>query len=266
MGNLGAAVRHAGLAMGMHITGSTDRTDVLDLIRSLRPVDCGKELIRIGGSGDGGYLIPNDLEGIEYCFSPGVSTTADFEAHLADLNIKSFLADYSVDGPPIQRAEFTFDRKFLGADDSDTFFTLKTWKDKYLPKYADELLLQMDIEGFEYEVIRSTPADLLSSFRTMVIEFHYLDRLFDKFVYKVLLKPTFEKILKHFYVAHVHPNNCCGSVKTGDIEVPRMLEFTFYNKNKVEQVKKKHEFPHPLDRDNVPANKSLRLPEIWYAE
>jgi hypothetical protein len=265
MRSLKTIAKDAGLALGLNITGSTDKAEVLDLIKSLRPMDCGKDLIRIGGKGDGGYLVPDDLEGIEYCFSPGVSTTVDFETHLAALNIKSFLADYSVDSPPIQRPEFIFDKKFLGADDNDTFFTLKSWKDKYLPGYMGELLLQMDIEGFEYEVIICTPAEVLSSFRIMVIEFHFLDRLFDSFVHKIVSKPCFEKILNHFYVAHIHPNNCCGSVRTRGLEIPRALEFTFYNKNRVTVAKDKQEFPHPLDRDNVVGNRPLHLPKAWYS-
>ena len=50
-------------------------------------------LVRIGGEGDGGYLLPDDLKGIRKCFSPGVSTTAEFEKHVArTYGIKSFLA------------------------------------------------------------------------------------------------------------------------------------------------------------------------------
>jgi len=265
MRSLKTIAKDAGLAVGLNITGCTDTAEVLGVIKSLRPMDCGKHLIRIGGNGDGGYLVPDDLEGIEYCFSPGVSTTVDFETHLATLNIKSFLADYSVDSPPIQKPEFIFDKKFLGADDNETFFTLKSWKDKYLRGYTGELLLQMDIEGFEYEVIRSAPTDVLNTFRIMVIEFHSVDRLIDRFVYELVFKPCFEKILSHFYVAHIHPNNCCGTVKTGDIEIPRVLEFTFYNKNRVAGAKENHEFPHPLDRDNVVTNGFLRLPTVWYS-
>jgi len=139
----------------------TKPDDVLGLIGKLTPQDCGRNLIRIGGSGDGGYLIPDDLDGIEYCFSPGVSTVSNFENELANLNIKSFLADYSVDSPPIAREEFTFDKKFLGSTDYGQFFTLTSWKDKYLKDYAGDLILQMDIEGGEYEVIINTPDHVL---------------------------------------------------------------------------------------------------------
>jgi hypothetical protein len=257
-------IKNAAFSVGLTLTRQTDSAEVFGLISRLWPQDCGKNLIRIGGNADGGYLLPDDLEGIEYCFSPGVSKVADFESDLADRNIWSFLADYSVDAPPAERPEFTFDKKYLGSGDTEIAFTLKSWRDKYLKDYAGDLLLQMDIEGCEYEVLLSTPADLLNEFRIMVIEFHYLDKLFDPLVY-TLYKSCFGKILKHFHVAHIHPNNCCGGVQKGEIEIPRVMEFTFYNHNRVNHTRNRHEFPHPLDRDNVLANKSLPLPKCWYS-
>ena len=258
-------VKALGLSAGASMGERTKKSELLDLIKKLRPMDCGKELIRIGGDRDGGYLVPDDLEGIEYCFSPGVSSTIDFENHLAALNIKSFLADYSVDGPPFDRAEFTFDKKFLGANNSDKFFTLQFWRDKHLAKYSGDLLLQMDIESSEFQVILSTPDTVLNDFRIMVIEFHHLDRLFDRFAFRYLLKPCFEKLLTNFCVAHMHPNNCCGSVRAAGIEIPTVSEFTFYNRKRIAGLKERQDFPHVLDRDNVSTKKSLYLPKIWYS-
>jgi len=107
------------VAPGFNVTWQTEHDDVLELMRKLRPQNCGKKLIRIGATGDGGYLIPDDLEGIEYCFSPGVSSVSEFENQLADRGIRSLLADYSVDAPPIIRPEFTFDKKYLGSSNSE---------------------------------------------------------------------------------------------------------------------------------------------------
>ena len=256
-------IRSGLLALGIYATSRTNVADMLGLIETLRPQDCGKELIRIGGPGDGGYLIPDDLEGIEYCFSPGVNTISDFESHLADLGIRSFLADYSVDGPSIRRPEFCFDKKFVGSSDRGCYFTLASWKDKYIKDYSGDLMLQMDIEGCEYEVIFNTPDSLLNQFRMMVIEFHYLDRLFDPFVFS-LLSPCFEKIMQHFHVAHIHPNEIGGVFKAGDVEVPRVMEFTFYNKKWVSSTKPQQVFPHKLDVGNT-ARGSLQLPRCWYS-
>jgi len=221
-------------------------------------------LIRFGANGDGGYLIPDDLRDIEYCFSPGVGTKADFEKQLSRLNIRSFLADYSVEGPPFHDDNFTFDKKFLGEADTDRFMTLASWKNKYLRNYKGDLLLQMDIEGHEFEVIMNSPDDLLAQFRIMVIEFHSLDRLFNPPAFN-LHKHCFAKLTSQFVVAHIHPNNCCGSVTMGPIEIPRVMEVTFYNKKRVANPSARKDFPHPLDRDNVPSKLSLALPKCWYA-
>lgn len=257
------SIRNAALALGVNLTKQTRDADVRELIERLKPLDCGKDLIRIGGDADGGYLLPDDLDGIDYCFSPGVGSLSDYESHLATLTIKSFLADYSVEFLPIHKPEFIFDKKFVGANDTETSFTLESWKNKYLPNYAGDLLLQMDIEGSEYEAIIATPLRLLNEFRIMVVEFHFMEKMFDPFVFG-LYRACFEKILNNFHVVHIHPNNLCGSVKANDIEIPRMMEFTFYNKKRVSGTKRRNNFPHPLDRDNVSDRESLPLPKCWY--
>lgn len=249
--------------LGFNITIQTSVAEVRALIRKLRPLDCGKELIRIGGNGDGGYLVPDDLEGIEYCFSPGVNTVSNFENHLADLKIKSFLADYSVDAPAIMRPELVFDKKFLGSTDHGKFITLASWKNRYIPDYSGDLILQMDIEGSEYPVIINTPDQLLDQFRILVIEFHRLDRLFEP-VFFSLISSCFEKILEYFHVVHIHPNNESGSVKKGDLEVPKIMEFTFLNKRRTDRTNPQLSFPHKLDVANLPG-RDLLLPRCWYA-
>ena len=72
------------------------------------------ELIRISGQSDGGYLLPNNLKDISYCYSPGVSNTANFEKELSDkYNIKSFMVDGSVDKAPISDPNFQFLSKYI---------------------------------------------------------------------------------------------------------------------------------------------------------
>lgn len=246
-----------------HITRRTKDSDVLDLIHALHPQDCGIELVRIGSPAEGGYLIPNDLAGIEYCFSPGVSKSSDFESHLADLGIKSFLADYSVDKPATARPELTFDKKFLASFDSEKTITLPSWKEKYISDYTGDLILQMDIEGCEYEVLLNTPDNLLDQFRIIIVEFHHLNNFFDPFAF-TLFSSCFRKLLQHFHVAHIHPNNFRGTVKFGEIEIPEVMEFTFINKRRVSSTKPQRVFPHKLDVENKATYPPMPLPKCWY--
>jgi len=260
---LNTILKTVAFAAGFTLSEQTARAAILELLAELRPRNCGKDLIRIGGEGDGGYLLPDDLEGIKYCFSPGVGASASFENHLANLGVRCFLADHSVNSPPIARPEFTFDRKFIGSNQTEDSLTLESWIGMYLKNDPGDLLLQMDIEGNEYEVLLSTPPQVLSRFRIMIIEFHDLHKLFHPLVFR-FYRTCFEKILKQFYVVHIHPNNCCGSLRKGEIEIPRVSEFSFYSKGRVNHTTYQREFHHPLDRNNDQANKSLLLPSCWY--
>lgn len=252
------------VSRGFNITFQRHIERVSALIAKLQPQDTGRNLIRIGGAGDGGYLVPDDLEGIQYCFSPGVATTSDFENDLADRGIHSFLADYSVEKPPILRPEFTFDKRYLGATDTPPFITLASWKEKYLGGYNGDLILQMDIEGSEYPVLFNTPDSLLRQFRIIVIEFHQLQKLFDPFVFE-LFSACFEKLLQSFCVVHIHPNNGTNVARRGSLEIPIYMEFTFLNRSRVSTLEPIRSFPHKLDARNDPAEKDLVLPKCWYA-
>ena len=91
-------------------TTPTDHQDLARFLAMVRPIAIRHPLIRIGGGADGGYLVPDDLEGIVACFSPGVAATATFEEELAARGIKCFLADYSVRRPPVKNPLFAFER------------------------------------------------------------------------------------------------------------------------------------------------------------
>ena len=83
------------------LTRKTPRVEIENLIKSLYPIITNKALIRLGGEFDGGYIVPDDLEGIKACFSPGVGTNSLFEYACANLGMLVFLADQSVDQPSI---------------------------------------------------------------------------------------------------------------------------------------------------------------------
>ena len=236
--------------------------NILDLLSLLKPINTNYELIRIGGDGDGGYLIPNDLVGIDSCFSPGVSSVADFENELKKNGIKCFLADYSVDAPPIKNNLFDFEKKYIGSINNETFIKLENWINLKSPNKSN-FILQMDIEGYEYPVILNTSESTFSKFRIIVIEFHRTDMIFTKKGYEIISQ-VFSKLLKNFDIVHIHPNNCCGAVRHKDIVIPRVMEFTFLRKDRITHRSPAKSFPNPLDRKNVASYPDIHLPSCWY--
>jgi len=250
--------------LGWHAAARTSVASVRALLQSLRPVEPGVELVRIGPENDGGYLVPDDLAGIRNVFSPGVSNESGFEAALADRGMRVFLADYSVDGPAQRHANFDFDKRFVGCLTDERYITLDDWHAAKLGTDADsELLLQMDIEGAEYETLLAASPRLLGRFRLMVIEFHWLPQLWNE-PFFALASRAFAKLLATHAVVHIHPNNCCGSVKSAGLEIPRIAEFTLLRKDRLRATGYRTTFPHPLDRPNV-AKKPLHLARCWYA-
>ncbi len=247
----------------MHAAARTPRAALRALLTALRPLDPDTPLIRVGPDGDGGYLVPDDLGGIRYAFSPGVSNESGFELALAQRGMRVFLADHSVDGPAVQHPSFAFDKRFVGCLTNERFMTLDDWHAAKLGADSSELLLQMDIEGAEYETLLATSPSLLARFRIMVIEFHWLPQLWNE-PFFALAARAFERLLATHAVVHIHPNNCCGIVKSAGLEIPRIAEFTFLRKDRLRSTRYRTTFPHPLDRPNV-GKPPLDLPACWYS-
>ncbi len=242
----------------------TKKIEIIKLIESLHPFDVQNDLIRLGPKGDGGYLIPNDLDGIEACFSPGVDKVSQFEIECLKHGMKIFLADKSVEKPNINLSEDKYDfiKMFVGCTSNDDFITMDDWVNSKCKSDNSDLLLQMDIEGSEYDVIINMSSHLMNRFRIMVIEFHSLERLWHPYFFK-LYQTVFKKILQTHICVHIHPNNCAGIDFRGGIEIPLLAEFTFLRKDRNKTRNYANKFPHDLDFDNT-NNEAISLPKIWY--
>ncbi|KQI71369.1 hypothetical protein AN191_13075 [Loktanella sp. 5RATIMAR09] len=242
---------------------SSDVGEIRALLRSLAPVLTEQPLVRIGGQDDGGYLLPDDLSGVKALISPGVSTEVSFDLAIADRSIDVFMADASVDGPPVENPRFHFHPKFVDVYEDDKNMRLDTLCGLQPAGEDGDRILQMDIEGAEYRVLLDLDEEILKSFRIMVIEFHHLDKMFASFPLDII-HATFQKLLRYHQVVHIHPNNVAEPTTRGDIIIPPIMEFTFYRKDRASVMKnQRQQFPHELDRDNVPGRPKLVLPRCW---
>ena len=221
-----------------------------------------KGLIRLGPNGDGGYLVPDDLDGIEACFSPGVGDLVGFERDCLARGMRVFMADGSVDSPVVDDPAYSFLRKYIGALNSPDRVTLDSWVGSVLPGSQSDLLLQIDIEGSEYETFLNLSDGLLRRFRIIAGEFHLIDQLWNR-PYFSLVSKAFEKILQAHSCVHIHPNNCIGPVERDGLTIPPVMEFTFLRNDRLQREDYASRFPHAADFDNT-AGPSLPLPACWY--
>jgi hypothetical protein len=186
-------------------------------------------LTRVGAEADGGYLIPTELPLPTAIFSPGVNDSDTFEVYFANKGVPCYLADFSVETNPTPHPRIHFIKKFVGLGSED-FITLEDWIRESVGNELKGMLLQMDIEGWEYHNLINTSKEMLSRFDCLCIEFHGFNRLGNWKSFDVM-KEVFEKILADFAPVHVHANNCCGYDEVHGYILPTAIEMTFVNRN-----------------------------------
>jgi hypothetical protein len=239
-----------------------NKSDAIKLIKKLKFNNLGHELIRVGSKDDGGYLLPNILKNVDYCFSPGVGKTSDFERELKKIGINSFLIDGTLNNElPFKKNEFDFEPFNLGVIDTKYEITLETWiKNKNLDK-NNNLLLQIDIEGHEIPCILNASKKTLEQFKIIILELHFMDELTNSGL--ICLNSLFDKLNEIFDICHIHPNNCCGVTNVSGVKVPNVMEITFLRKDLTLDKKKINELPNPLDQKCVEYNQDILLDKFF---
>lgn len=247
------------------LTNESDTDEIIDAIKLTVPVGCSKPLIRIGGDKDGAYLIPNDLNDIDACFSPGTDYTKSFEDELAKkYQIKSFMSDASVKTSSLKLIEGYqfFQEKWISDFNYKNTMTLSNWIKSVNLDNPKNLILQMDIEGSEYSSLIQTSESCLKKFKILAIEFHNLDYLKNERFLNQRFVPVLRRILQNFDCVHAHANNASPCFEIGDYKIPRTLELTFYRKDCNHGEKKRH-IPHKKDIVNAPSHPPIVLGKPW---
>ncbi len=248
--------------------GAASLEEMLKVFEYIKPKPCSLPFRRIGGTTDGAYLVPDDLEGVAACFSPGVFNRKTFEDTLLDdYGIPSHMCDYTSDAEKFKtplRGGQTFLKKWLDPNPHDDNISLDHWVKDYCPE--GDLVLQMDIEGAEFKNIINTGEETLAKFRVIVIEIHNLSEMTKQPVLDSVVAPFFEKLAKFFTCVHAHPNNCCGhfTIPGTGIQIPKVLELTLIRSDRLSADGRPPMLPHPLDIGrNVAEKPPLFLSDDW---
>lgn len=246
----------------------TPNENVINLISKMHPIKFNNsELIRVGNpNGDGGYLVPDIMNNIDYSFTLGVGNDTSFEMDLALRGTKCFMADYSVNGPTSSNENFFFIKKFIKGYNSKNNIRFEDWKSNCIGEdYDSKILIKIDIEGDEYSVIPTIDSNTLSQTELIIIEFHHLTRLLKK-DYQRFILTSFERILEYFYPVHLHVNNSSSVLVKNNVMIPHLLEATFVNKKLINKLDLKYQknFPNNLDKPNVASKADIHLPKNWY--
>lgn len=210
------------------------------------------ELQRVGSRHDGGYLIPRDLSQVSALYSPGVGDNVEFDLQIASKGIPVFLADNSVDFKVEDQPLVKFRKKHLGLQESDSQITLDAWIKEDRPTVErNSLMLQMDIEGAEWEVLGYQRAETLKKFGVIVVEIHELQKVFTKSGLEEV-SSWLDTITANHRIVNTHINNGEIDVSYRGVDVPPIVELVLLRDESHYTWEPETEIPHPLETANDP--------------
>jgi len=224
-------------------------------VQKLKPVDNGYQLIRVGPASEGSYLVPDDLDGLALNISPGVGETWQFEKSiLEDFQIPSWMIDASVPIPPTLPDQMEFFDQFLVPHpslDSGISISELVLRADEIYGTESEYMLQMDIEGAEFECLLYAKRSDLLRFRILAIEFHDMELWVQNSFFSKTLMPIFTKLLNEFDVVHSRANNHAHTFIYKGYFIPSALELTFHRKDRSKFQAGFRDLPSELDIFNT---------------
>jgi hypothetical protein len=259
--NAHAVRNNALIAQEAVAVGAVPWSEVQKFFELFTPYKTQHELVRIGPNLDGGYLVPNDLDGLCAVFSPGVSDTLGFDLEMSNRVNACYLADASIEPPKGMPSNMTFVRKFLGMENKDNTITLDRWVSAHTQP-GDDLLLQIDIEGAEYDVLNTVSDEILNQFRIILVEFHHLDQVFDRAQFDKM-STTVRKLTDTHVLCHLHANNFSPLYQFKGRDIPPLVEATYLRKDRVSGALTPAQVPQLLDQRNVTRFDDTPTPAFW---
>lgn len=211
----------------------------------------GVELVRIGGEGDGGYVMA-DPGGGGLALSLGVSVNSPWDLEMAKRGFIVHQYDGTIESPPDTHPNMHFHKNNI--DESDEPGTGTVTLGEVLREHAahtyDNVILQIDIEGSEWDLFEKAGDETLALFSQIIAEFHDLspDREgFDR--YLAILR----KLDRTHVPIHLHCNNASylKRIEEGNLGIPPVYEVSYIRRDGRGLVRSEDSYPTSLDSRNV---------------
>ena len=247
------------LRLGFQFRRTTSAVQVRNFANFLRPKVAREGLQRLGGDGDGGYLVPVGVQ-CKKLFSAGVDDSVSFELGYQKLNPESriFLVDGSIERLPRRLENAHFSKQFLGhAELGVDEISLDSWLEE-AGAGATGNILQMDIEGAEWHLFGESKKETWDRFDCIVMELHGLEQAFDPVFFRERVLRLM-KVLVDFHVVHLHVNNAGFIQRAAGGSIPSLLEVTLVHRRTNLATLENATLPNPLDRVNVPGRRHLDI-------
>lgn len=199
------------------------------ILSLLRPADVsGGELLRRGRANDGGYVMLNSALDNAVVYSLGINDDVSWDMEMAEMGCHLFQYDHTIDALPEEHPNFHWFKTGIASSSSpdgvfkpiDDLIRVNGHSKRH------DLILKMDIEGYEWDVLRVLPQETLMQFSQIVAEFHSFTTIDVDDVYE-RISAVLRKLNKTHRLIHIHANNCGWLGLIGGVPLPDAFEVTF---------------------------------------
>nr|WP_276149105.1 hypothetical protein [Campylobacter jejuni] len=211
--------------------------NILNYLKLIRPLELPiNDLLRIGGNGDGGYVMYNGggyMSDIDVkALSLGVSDSSPWDLEMAQRGFKVIEYDASIEKCPYSHENIIFHKKFIGNTNNENTITLaQALNDNNLDESKPNIL-QCDIENCEWDMLENIDISILNKYFSQVIfEFHGCNPEEQDGVEKRI--SLLKKLNEYFIPIHTHLNNHGKIFYSKGLFFSTTLEVSYLRKNEV---------------------------------
>ena len=230
------------------ITAKFAKAFIGRFLQAIRPYDAAESpKVRLGPHCDGGYVMLDPGRG-GVAYSLGISTYAPWDMEMAERGFKVHQYDASIADTPTPHHNIIFHPYFIMDRDE-----LPDNARRLLPELTangdwnqKDIILQIDVEGAEWEIFAAMGERALNKFRQIIVEFHGLEFNMEKLAILEKLRVTHTPV-------HVHYNNCGQTFQSINnfIYHPKLLEISYARNEDYTFTPCNNYFPTPMDAPNV---------------
>ncbi len=234
------------------------------LLKNLAPYESPSiPLTRVGNEADGGYIMGDVFDKVDAAYSFGIANDVTWDKEIAERSIPVYMYDHTIDNLPEKHKNFHFFKIGIcgkpnkkGMKDIGTLIRENGHQGK-------NLLMKMDIEGFEYPAISALREEEIAQFTQISMELHDLQSLLCDAEKHLLISGCLEKILRHMHCIHIHANNVGWVAEANGIKVPILLELLFIRKDMATDFKRTDKLRTDLDKPNNPEIDEIDISMLW---
>ena len=226
------------------------QAEVLATLRLVQPASVvSGAKTRMGSDNDGGYVMLDDLDRIGTAFSLGILDDDNWDVAIASRGIAVKQYDDSIEGAPSRHPKLQFFRSRIGAAGVPGTVSIEEIVDQHAPGTAPDLILKMDIEGSEWDVLETIPAEVLSRFAQIVVEFHDLQRLAQR-GFHTRATTALTNVARTHQAIHIHGNNHALIKTIKNVPFPSVLEVSYVSRQLYKFETCMEVFPTAIDQPN----------------